>query len=167
MKIAFKKIRPKKLTRLLQISTAILIIGIIFYFILFTFAENISFFYSPSEILAFSQTNNIHNNEDDNENKKNDEKNNPKINNINSQNYRIYGKELKVGGKVSSIIKEEEHTCFLISDNKNAIKIKYKGVAPALMQEGIEIVAAGKLIGEEFMAHQILIKHDERYYPKK
>jgi cytochrome c-type biogenesis protein CcmE len=104
------------------------------FFILANLSENISFFYSPTEVI------NSHINDD---------------------------KEIRLGGSVKNIKKNLEFTSFTIYDNNNCIDVTYNGLAPKLMQEGIDVVVCGKFKKKVFNANQILIKHDERYYPKK
>ena len=55
---------------------------------------------------------------------------------------------------------------FTITDNIADLKIKYRGVLPALFREKQGIVAEGKLINRTlFKANKLLAKHDENYTP--
>ena len=54
---------------------------------------------------------------------------------------------------------------FIITDNKNELKVLYTGVLPDLFREGQGVVALGRLEGDIFIAKTILAKHDENYMP--
>ena len=82
-------------------------------------------------------------------------------------NSKSCDKEVRLGGMVESIVKNENHTRFIIKDSKNFIEVLYNGSSPSLMKDGIEVVVAGKFIDNKFIANQVLIKHDERYYPRR
>ena len=50
-------------------------------------------------------------------------------------------------------------------ENQPAISVSYTGVVPDLFQEGKGVVVAGRLAGDEFVASEVLAKHDENYQP--
>ncbi|MEC7860303.1 MAG: cytochrome c maturation protein CcmE [Pseudomonadota bacterium] len=54
---------------------------------------------------------------------------------------------------------------FIITDNKNELKVLYTGVLPDLFREGQGVVALGRLKDDIFIAKSILAKHDENYMP--
>ena len=55
---------------------------------------------------------------------------------------------------------------FAVSDFKQQVKVRYTGVLPDLFREGAGVVAQGRLNGEgEFIADEVLAKHDENYMP--
>jgi cytochrome c-type biogenesis protein CcmE len=74
---------------------------------------------------------------------------------------------VKVGGlvKEGSVQLTNNDIKFIITDNIADLNIYYKGALPALFREGQGIVATGKLIGNIFIASQLLTKHDENYMP--
>jgi cytochrome c-type biogenesis protein CcmE len=79
-------------------------------------------------------------------------------------------KEFRIGGlvKVASINKiAPDKTSFIITDNIKELETFYPGVLPALFREGQGIIAIGKLSDGKFIARQLLVKHDENYYPPK
>jgi len=55
---------------------------------------------------------------------------------------------------------------FDLTDNQSIVKVKYTGILPDLFREGQGIIANGQLntLGE-FIAHEVLAKHDENYMP--
>lgn len=56
---------------------------------------------------------------------------------------------------------------FDVTDRVRFIPVRYEGILPDLFREGQSIIATGAMTGGEFMADQILAKHDETYMPKE
>jgi len=55
---------------------------------------------------------------------------------------------------------------FAVTDFKQVVKVRYTGVLPDLFREGTGVVAQGRLNSEgEFVADEVLAKHDEKYMP--
>jgi cytochrome c-type biogenesis protein CcmE len=55
---------------------------------------------------------------------------------------------------------------FVVSDFANNVPVRYTGVLPDLFKEGKGVVVRGQLgTGGEFMAEEVLAKHDENYMP--
>ncbi len=54
---------------------------------------------------------------------------------------------------------------FVVTDNVHSVPVSYTGVLPDLFREGAGAVAIGRMEGDEFVAEQILAKHDENYMP--
>lgn len=55
---------------------------------------------------------------------------------------------------------------FRITDYQNTIEVAYQGILPDLFREEQGIVAMGKLIDRQhFKATEVLAKHDENYMP--
>lgn len=81
------------------------------------------------------------------------------------------GDELfRVGGlvEVDSLVKGEGETVhFTITDTAETIDVSYTGILPDLFGEGQGVVALGYLRENEFVASEILAKHDEEYMPKE
>ncbi|MGB6229970.1 MAG: cytochrome c maturation protein CcmE [Litorimonas sp.] len=103
--------------------------------------ENTQFFYNPADVLAAEFV--------------------PQ-----SETFRIGG--LVVEGSV-------EHsgitTTFDVTDFErpvpHPIKVTHSGQLPNLFREGQGVVVAGRMIGEaEFLAEEVLAKHDENYQPE-
>lgn len=99
--------------------------------------ENIMFFFSPADILAGKAPVN---------------------------------KEFRVGGLVveGSVARPGEGLTveFDLTDNDSVVKVKYTGILPDLFREGQGIIANGRLNdGGEFIASEVLAKHDENYMP--
>ncbi len=77
--------------------------------------------------------------------------------------------KLRVGG----LVKEETHIMngieneFIITDNKNEVKVIYIGVLPDLFAEGRGVIVKGRFNGKLFAADEVLAKHDEKYMPRE
>ncbi len=76
----------------------------------------------------------------------------------------------RVGGlvEVDSLVRGEGETItFVVTDGNEMIKVAFTGILPDLFGEGQGVVATGKLVGDTFIASEILAKHDENYMPKE
>jgi cytochrome c-type biogenesis protein CcmE len=54
---------------------------------------------------------------------------------------------------------------FVLTDEAHVIPVVYTGILPDLFREGQGIIAHGRMEGTEFVADEILAKHDENYMP--
>jgi cytochrome c-type biogenesis protein CcmE len=55
---------------------------------------------------------------------------------------------------------------FVVSDYAHSIPVQYTGVLPDLFKEGKGVVVRGRLSpGGEFVAEEVIAKHDENYTP--
>ena len=55
---------------------------------------------------------------------------------------------------------------FVVTDNVHSVPVTYTGVFPDLFREGAGAVVIGRLNGNgEFVAEEVLAKHDENYMP--
>lgn len=109
-------------------------------FVILNFRDEIVFFYSPSELRNAAVLT------------------------------KISHKQIRVGGLVveKSVKKIDALTTeFIITDLKEELKITYSGLVPDLFREKQGVVAKGKLDAEknEFIASELLVKHDEKYMP--
>ena len=77
------------------------------------------------------------------------------------------GKTFRLGGLVAkgSVIRKDMMVSFDVTDNKNKFTIEYTGILPDLFREGQGIITTGSLVGETFIATEVLAKHDENYMP--
>ncbi len=78
--------------------------------------------------------------------------------------------QVRVGGcVVRGSIERMENSLekyFVLEDNDHTIRVSYSGSLPDLFVEGEAAVAVGKLKeNKEFVATQVLAKHDENYTP--
>ena len=80
--------------------------------------------------------------------------------------------DFKLGGmvKVGSLQKLEGlEISFIVTDFQSEMVVIYEGVLPNLFKENSGVVATGSLNPEQnqFIATEILAKHDENYMPVK
>ena len=76
----------------------------------------------------------------------------------------------RLGGMVvDGSVKREPGTLnvsFVVTDNVHSVPVKYSRVLPDLFREGAGAVVVGRLDDNgEFMADEVLAKHDENYMP--
>ena len=126
-----------KYRRLFITIVIILTLGLATKLILMALEENIVYFYTPNDLIEkFGDTQNIQN-------------------------------KIRIGGLVleSSIKKEGEKTIFMITDRKKEVRVVFDGPLPDLFREGQGIVAEGMFQNNNFIASEVLAKHDENYMP--
>ena len=126
-----------KYRRLFITIIIVLILGLATKLILMALEDNIVYFYTPNDLIEkFGDTQNIQN-------------------------------KMRIGGLVleSSIKKEGEKTIFIITDRKKEVKVVFDGSLPDLFREGQGIVAEGIFKNNNFIASEVLAKHDENYMP--
>ena len=126
-----------KYRRLFITIIIILTLGLATKLILMALEDNIVYFYTPNDLIEkFGDTQNIQN-------------------------------KIRIGGLVleSSIKKEGEKTIFMITDRKKEVKVLFEGPLPDLFREGQGIVAEGMFQNNNFIASEVLAKHDENYMP--
>jgi cytochrome c-type biogenesis protein CcmE len=74
----------------------------------------------------------------------------------------------RLGGMVrtGSVQRDGVMVHFIVTDTAKDVKVSYSGILPDLFKEGKGVVAQGKLNAQgEFMAQEVLAKHDENYMP--
>ena len=126
-----------KYRRLFITIIIVLTLGLATKLILMALEDNIVYFYSPNDLIEkFGDTKNIQN-------------------------------KIRIGGLVleNSIKKEGKKTIFMITDRKKEVKVVFKGPLPDLFREGQGIVAEGMFQNNNFIASEVLAKHDENYMP--
>ncbi len=80
------------------------------------------------------------------------------------------GQRFRLGGMVEkgSLVRQagQLEVRFAVTDFKSTVKVRYTGVLPDLFREGAGVVAHGRLNTDgEFIADEVLAKHDEKYMP--
>jgi len=76
----------------------------------------------------------------------------------------------RIGGMVTEgSLQRTEGTLkvsFVVTDYRESIPVHYEGLLPDLFREGQGVIAHGRLTGAgEFVADEVLAKHDENYMP--
>ncbi len=128
---------PARKKRLTLIISLVIGVGIATGFALYAFNQNLMFFFTPTEVSQGKVPNNTL--------------------------FRLGG--MVVDGSVS---KAEDSVIvkFDLTDNVNNVTVVYDGILPDLFREGQGIVAMGRLNANgQFMADEVLAKHDENYMP--
>ena len=132
-------IRKNRLNKIYLIILFLLSIGLITFFILRALEKNIDLYLTPSDVKAadFNQPD-----------------------------------DFKLGGmvKVGSLEKLGGlEISFVVTDFESEMTVIYEGVLPNLFKENSGVVATGALNAEQnqFIATEILAKHDENYMPVK
>ena len=132
-------IRKNRLNKIYLIIFFLLSVGLITFFILRALEKNIDLYLTPSDVKAadFNQPD-----------------------------------DFKLGGmvKVGSLKKLEGlEISFIVTDFESEMIVIYEGVLPNLFKENSGVVATGSLNSEQnqFIATEILAKHDENYMPVK
>lgn len=101
------------------------------------FEENLLYFYSPSQVMAGEAPRD---------------------------------RTFRVGGLVTmGSVQRTDGTLeiqFVVTDNRESIPVRYTGLLPDLFREGQGVIAHGRLAESgEFLADEVLAKHDENYMP--
>ena len=132
-------IRKNRLNKIYLIIFFLLSVGLITFFILRALEKNIDLYLTPSDVKAadFNQPD-----------------------------------DFKLGGmvKVGSLEKLGGlEISFIVTDFESEMTVIYEGVLPNLFKENSGVVATGSLNSEQnqFIATEILAKHDENYMPVK
>ncbi|MCY3879674.1 MAG: cytochrome c maturation protein CcmE [Rhodobacteraceae bacterium] len=75
----------------------------------------------------------------------------------------------RLGGLVAvgSIRSTPEAIRFAVTDGDHSIEVIFKGILPDLFAEQQGVIANGSYNGVEFVAIEVLAKHDETYMPKE
>ncbi|MDP0562768.1 MAG: cytochrome c maturation protein CcmE [Candidatus Endonucleobacter sp. (ex Gigantidas childressi)] len=123
--------------RLILISLLIIGVGITVTLALFALRENINHYFSPTQI---------------------------------AEGEAPIGKKIRGGGLVvrNSVVRDKDSLLvrFVITDGMENINVVYTGILPDLFKEGQGIIAIGILNEkQEFVAEEVLAKHDETYMP--
>ncbi len=80
------------------------------------------------------------------------------------------GQNFRIGGLVEegSVVKQDTKISFVVTDGENSVPISFEGILPDLFREGQGIIAEGAMDTQgQFIAQNILAKHDENYIPKE
>jgi len=128
---------PLRKKRLIIISLMVAGIATATGLALYSFSQNLMFYYSPSEVVAGKAPT--------------------------THAFRVGG--LVLAGSVKRD-PDSVRVSFDVTDLKQNVTIHYDNILPDLFREGQGIIALGKLNARgEFIADDVLAKHDEKYMP--
>jgi len=127
-------VRKKKLQRLFSIS---LVLSLVVGLVLYALRQNISLFYTPSEIAEGRAP----------------------------LGPMIRAGGLVVVDSIQHP-KASQDVEFQITDFQHTLRVHYRGILPDLFREGQGVVVQGHLLGKALLrATSVLAKHDENYQP--
>ena len=122
--------------RMLMVAAAVLAVSLLAFLASRVFQENLMYFYSASEVISGEVPE---------------------------------GARIRLGGLVVPGSLERKpgslKVNFKMADCEHSIGVSYEGILPDLFREGQGIVATGHVQGSEFIAEEVLAKHDENYMP--
>ena len=123
--------------RLILLAGALAALGIATMLVLSAFRKNLVFFITPTQILSGDAPRD---------------------------------RAFRIGGMVQagSLQRQADGVTvdFVVTDLAHSVKVHYRGILPDLFKEGKGVVAQGRLDAHrEFVADQVLAKHDENYMP--
>jgi cytochrome c-type biogenesis protein CcmE len=80
------------------------------------------------------------------------------------------GRTFRIGGMVTEGSLERTAGTlkirFVVTDYRHSIPVRYEGLLPDLFREGQGVIAHGRMADSgEFVADEVLAKHDENYMP--
>lgn len=128
---------PARKRKLLIIVFVISMLAIVTALVLYALRQNISLFYSPSQV-ALGQA---------------------------PANHSIRVGGMVVPGSIDRSSKDLT-VRFKITDYEHTVEVEYRGILPDLFREGQGIVAQGQLVDNQHVkAMEVLAKHDENYMP--
>ena len=123
--------------RIAWIALGLAALGVATALVLNAFNKNLVFFFTPSQVAA---------------------------------NEAPLGRTFRIGGMVvpGSLKREGVEVRFVVTDTARDIPVVYRGQLPDLFKEGKGAVVQGKLGADgQFVASEVLAKHDENYTPKE
>ena len=128
--------RPRR-QRMVAVGLVVAGVGVAVFFALQAFQENLLYYYSPTQIAGGEAPND---------------------------------RAIRVGGLVvNGSLQREAGTLnvnFVVTDLENSMPIYHSGILPDLFREGQGIIARGQFNQNgEFVADEVLAKHDENYMP--
>ncbi len=127
---------PKRKQRLILVGLLLAGVGGAVTLALSALNENINLFYSPTQVASGEAPE--------------------------STTFRLGGMVVEGSVKRGD---EDLNVSFDLTDTAKTITVNYNGILPDLFREGQGIVTTGSLNNGQFVAQQVLAKHDETYMP--
>lgn len=76
---------------------------------------------------------------------------------------------IRIGGMVAegTVLRDPQSlkVAFDVTDFENQVRVTYEGILPDLFREGQGVVVQGRVTNGQFLASEVLAKHDENYMP--
>jgi len=127
---------PIRKKRLAQVTLLLSGIGIALFLLLQAFNENMSFYFSTSDVVQGKAPS--------------------------ERNFRMGG--LVLNGSVQRA-SDSLTVSFRLTDMAQEVPVVYEGILPDLFREGQGVIVTGRMQGNCFIAEEVLAKHDENYMP--
>lgn len=123
--------------RLLAVLAIVVGVGVAAALAMLAFRDNLLYFYNPTQVLAGDAPS---------------------------------GRQFRIGGMVTEGSVQRTpgslEVRFVVTDYRTSIPVRYEGLLPDLFREGQGVVAHGRIgPAGEFVADEVLAKHDENYMP--
>lgn len=80
------------------------------------------------------------------------------------------GEVFRLGGLVSEgtlVRGQGSQVSFTVTDTAQTVPVTFVGILPDLFGEGEGMIGTGSMVGNTFVATEILAKHDENYMPRE
>jgi cytochrome c-type biogenesis protein CcmE len=127
---------PTRKRRLIAVGLILVAVGIATTLTVFALQQNMTYLYTPSEILAGKVPA--------------------------GARFRIGGmvKDQSIERGQSLTV------AFVVTDGDGDMRVEYEGILPDLFREKQSVIATGTMQGNRFVASEVLAKHDENYVPR-
>ena len=129
---------PIRKRRLLMVLGLVLASGVAAGLVALALRENITYLYTPSQVYAGE-----------------------------AADQAVF----RLGGMVArDTLRREDGTLkvsFGVTDGDAVMTVRFEGILPDLFRENQAVIATGRRDGDEFVATQVLAKHDEQYMPRE
>jgi cytochrome c-type biogenesis protein CcmE len=129
--------KPHRRKRLYWILVLLLAAAVAMGLVIYALGQNVNLYFTPSQLVANKPTSDH---------------------------------AFRIGGMVKqhSLVREPNSLTvrFVLTDFQQDVAVQYTGILPTLFREGQGVVVQGKLNANgQFVADQVLAKHDEKYMP--
>lgn len=127
---------PTRKRRFMLVGLILLAVAIATTLSVFALQENMTYLYTPSEIIAGKSPADAR----------------FRIGGMVKEHSIERGQSLTVG--------------FTVTDGDGDMRVEYEGILPDLFREKQSVIATGSMQGGKFVATEVLAKHDEEYIPR-
>lgn len=129
--------KPHRRKRLYWILALLFAAAVAMGLVIYALGQNVNLYFTPSQLVANKPTSD---------------------------------RAFRIGGMVKqhSLVREPNSLTvhFVLTDFQQEVAVQYTGILPTLFREGQGVVVQGKLNANgQFIADQVLAKHDEKYMP--
>lgn len=127
---------PKRKQRLFIILGLVSGLGVTVGLVMYALSQNINLFFTPTQI---------------------------------AQGDAPVAQMIRLGGMVADGTVDRDpqslRVAFDVTDFDHNVSVFYEGILPDLFREGQGVVVQGRLSGDQFLASEVLAKHDQNYMP--